>query len=192
MLGVFAETYPLLILARVIQAAGTSSVSALGMQMITRYFPVEEKAKAMSIYASASTLGFGLGPLVGGLLTEYLGWSFLFMVSVLGALMIRFIEKMYLLKCRVGHYLISRVLIVKYSSSKRAAFCINRQSVFSCRGCSFALFLIHINRVKEPFIAPSLLKQPIYVLSLAIGFAVFLSILPFYLLLHCFLLMFTI
>lgn len=173
-LGVFAETYPLLILARVIQAAGTSSVSALGMQMITRYFPVEEKAKAMSIYASASTLGFGLGPLVGGLLTEYLGWSFLFMVSVLGALMIPVYRKNVPSEVPGGSLFDIPGFLLLSTAAVSALLFVSTGSLFFLAGVvAFALFLIHINRVKKPFIAPSLLKQPIYVLSLAIGFAVF-------------------
>lgn len=173
-LGMFAETYPMLILARVIQAAGTSSVSALGMQMITRYFPINEKAKAMSIYASASTLGFGLGPLVGGLLTEYFGWSFLFMVSVLGALMIPIYRKNVPSEVPGGSLFDIPGFLLLSTAAVSALLFVSTGSLFFLGGAAvFVLFLIHINRVKDPFIAPSLLKQKIYMLSLTIGFSVF-------------------
>jgi MFS family permease len=45
-------------------------------------YPGKQRAGAIGIWATASGLGFGLGPLAGGLLIESFGWSSIFWVNV--------------------------------------------------------------------------------------------------------------
>ncbi len=45
-------------------------------------FPPHERGKAYGINAAAVYVGLSLGPLYGGLLTEYLGWRAIFLVTI--------------------------------------------------------------------------------------------------------------
>lgn len=84
----------ILIFFRVVQAIGSAMIFSTGMAIITAVFPANERGKAMGIAVGAVYLGLSLGPFVGGLLTQYLGWqSNFFFVVPLGLLAIYFVLK---------------------------------------------------------------------------------------------------
>jgi MFS transporter, DHA2 family, metal-tetracycline-proton antiporter len=173
-MGVLVESYYLLIVARLIQAAGTSSISALGMIAITRYIPENRKGAAMGKVAAASTLGFGLGPLVGGLLTEYLGWRFLFVVSLISVLMIP-VYRMNVPEDKrpKEHFDIVGLLYLCIGAVALLLF-ITTENIIFLLGIGFLfIFWRHIRNVKNPFIAPSLLTSKKYLAIITIGFLMF-------------------
>ncbi|GAA3313597.1 hypothetical protein GCM10020331_004100 [Ectobacillus funiculus] len=43
----------------------------------------QDEEKAMSLISSAASLGFGLGPVIGGTIIQALGWHYLFVVTAL-------------------------------------------------------------------------------------------------------------
>ncbi|MGD7044592.1 MFS transporter [Jeotgalibacillus proteolyticus] len=81
-LGFFADTFPWLLAARVGQAAGAAAIPGLSMVFAGRFVPIHRRGRAMAMIASASSLGFGLGPVVGGTITDFLNWNYLFIVTV--------------------------------------------------------------------------------------------------------------
>lgn len=81
MVGVFAHNFYLLMAARLLQAAGAACAPGVSAVFAARYIPIERRGKSMSMISSAASLGFGLGPVIGGAVTETLGWNFLFAVS---------------------------------------------------------------------------------------------------------------
>jgi EmrB/QacA subfamily drug resistance transporter len=52
------------------------------LSIIAATFPPRERGKAIGIWAGVSALALAIGPLVGGLLTEHIGWSSIFYVNV--------------------------------------------------------------------------------------------------------------
>jgi MFS family permease len=50
--------------------------------IVTNTFPVAERGKAMGIYAGISMIFLSLGPLVGGLFTEYASWRWVFWIKL--------------------------------------------------------------------------------------------------------------
>ena len=72
----------LLLAGRIVQGAGAAALSPAAMSLLLLTFPGQERAKAMSIWGAASTLGGATGVLVGGLLAGSLGWSSVFLVTV--------------------------------------------------------------------------------------------------------------
>ncbi len=75
-----------LIGSRVVQGAGGAVMSALTLSILTETFPRETRAGAIGTWAAVAGLGFGAGPVVGGLLLGVFGWSSIFWVNVpLGA-----------------------------------------------------------------------------------------------------------
>ncbi|MFB6366659.1 MFS transporter [Paenibacillus elgii] len=74
--------------AQLLQAIGAASAPGLGVVLVTRHIPTERRGKSMSVIISAASLGFGLGPIVGGAMTQYFSWNSLFVVTALAMLTI--------------------------------------------------------------------------------------------------------
>jgi len=53
-----------------------------GIAIITSVFPSGERGKAIGIYITAVYFGLSIGPFLGGVLTQYLGWRSIFFVNV--------------------------------------------------------------------------------------------------------------
>jgi len=82
-----AGSVQLLIIYRILQAAGSGMIFGTGMAILTSVFPAAERGKAFGLAVSAVYIGLSLGPSLGGLMTEYFGWrSIFFLVMVLGLL----------------------------------------------------------------------------------------------------------
>jgi DHA2 family methylenomycin A resistance protein-like MFS transporter len=71
-----------LIGARVIQGVGGAVMSALTLSILTETYPPETRAGAIGTWAAIAGLGFGAGPVVGGILLGFFGWSSIFWVNV--------------------------------------------------------------------------------------------------------------
>ncbi|HTN69821.1 MAG TPA: MFS transporter [Methylomirabilota bacterium] len=64
-----------LIFFRALQAAGSALIMANNFALVTTLFPPEERGRAMGISGgTVSALGYTLGPVLGGLLTQAFGW----------------------------------------------------------------------------------------------------------------------
>src|ERR687897_2853479 len=77
-----AETEQFLIGARVVQGAGAALMSPATLSIIAATFPPRQRGMAIGIWAGVSALALAIGPLVGGLLTEHISWSWIFFVNV--------------------------------------------------------------------------------------------------------------
>lgn len=71
-----------LILARVFQGFGASLMTPQTMAVITRTFPPTQRGKAMSLWGSTAGLALLVGPVLGGVLVDTLGWAWIFIVNV--------------------------------------------------------------------------------------------------------------
>src|SRR5215470_17194573 len=71
-----------LITARVIQGVGAAMMNPATLSIIAATFAPRERGTAIGIWAGVSALALAIGPLVGGLLTEHLSWSWIFFVNV--------------------------------------------------------------------------------------------------------------
>src|SRR5437588_4165656 len=85
-----------LIIARLFQGVGGAFIFAVNTAMITSVFPTSERGRALGLNAVVVALGVSTGPTIGGLITQYLTWRWIFYVNVpIGALV--FIMSMRLL-----------------------------------------------------------------------------------------------
>jgi len=71
-----------LVAFRVLQGAGGGMLAPVGMAMLFRVFPPEERIRASSILTVPTTLAPALGPVLGGLLVTDLSWRWVFYVNV--------------------------------------------------------------------------------------------------------------
>jgi EmrB/QacA subfamily drug resistance transporter len=71
-----------LVAFRVLQGAGGGMLAPVGMAMLFRVFPPEERIRASAILTGPTTLAPALGPVIGGLLVTELSWRWVFYVNV--------------------------------------------------------------------------------------------------------------
>ncbi|WP_081684064.1 DHA2 family efflux MFS transporter permease subunit [Granulicoccus phenolivorans] len=71
-----------LIIARIAQGLGASAMSPQPMTLITRLFPPERRGAAMGVWGSVAGVAVLVGPLLGGVLTDIAGWSWIFFINV--------------------------------------------------------------------------------------------------------------
>jgi len=71
-----------LITFRVLQGVAGAMIFATGVAMLTSVFPVGERGRVLGLNVAAVYLGLSLGPPLGGLLTQSLGWRSLFLLNV--------------------------------------------------------------------------------------------------------------
>ena len=69
-------------LFRVLQGVGGGMLAPVGMAMLFRAFPPEERVRASAILTVPTTLAPALGPVLGGLLVDDLSWRWVFYVNV--------------------------------------------------------------------------------------------------------------
>lgn len=82
---------PLLLAARVLQGGGAAMLMPASLAIIADSFPQRGRGTAIGIWAGVSAGGLAIGPLLGALLTESLGWSAIFLINVpVGALGLAF------------------------------------------------------------------------------------------------------
>src|SRR5437660_3111580 len=82
-----APSLAILIIARLFQGVGGAFIFAVNTAMITSVFPASERGRALGLNAVVVALGVSAGPTIGGLITQYLSWRWIFYVNVpIGAL----------------------------------------------------------------------------------------------------------
>ena len=77
-----ATSSEMLIGARVLQGAGAALMNPATLSIIAATFPPRQRGTAIGIWAGTSALALAIGPLVGGLITQHLEWSWIFFVNV--------------------------------------------------------------------------------------------------------------
>lgn len=68
--------------ARVGQGVAAALLSATSTALVTEAFPSQERGKALGLNVTAVYVGLSLGPVLGGLLTQYVGWRSIFYVNL--------------------------------------------------------------------------------------------------------------
>ena len=71
-----------LIGARIVQGVGSALINPATLSIITATFPPRQRGTAIGIWVGVSAMALAIGPLVGGLLTEHINWSWIFFVNV--------------------------------------------------------------------------------------------------------------
>ena len=74
----FAPNMTSLIVIRIVQGVGAAMTQGTSMAMIVASFPPKERGKALGLQMSMVGAGGVVGPAIGGLLVEVLGWQWVF------------------------------------------------------------------------------------------------------------------
>ena len=89
LLSGLANSATMLIAWRVLQGIGGAMLAGTAVALLTTVYPANERGKVLGIIVAAAYLGLSLGPVLGGVLTQHLGWrSIFFLGAFLGLLVI--------------------------------------------------------------------------------------------------------
>lgn len=78
LLIVFSHSIKALIILRVFQGLSSAMIFGTSLAIITSVFEPGVRGRAMGINITATYLGLSCGPVIGGILTQYLGWRSIF------------------------------------------------------------------------------------------------------------------
>lgn len=73
---------PVMIAARAVQGIGASMIAAAAPLIITRFLPGSKCGLGMGVIATTGGIALTFGPPLGGLLTEYLSWHWIFLINI--------------------------------------------------------------------------------------------------------------
>ena len=72
----------MLIAARAVQGLGAAMMTPQTMAVITRIFPPDRRGAAMGLWGATAGMAVLVGPILGGVLVDGLGWEWIFFVNV--------------------------------------------------------------------------------------------------------------
>jgi EmrB/QacA subfamily drug resistance transporter len=83
LLAGLAQTDTMLIIIRAVQGAGAAVLAPASLSIVADTFPEgAERNKALGIYGALAGSGAAVGVLLGGVLTSYAGWEWIFFINV--------------------------------------------------------------------------------------------------------------
>lgn len=82
LLSALAPSLTIMIVARAIQGLGASMIAAAAPLLITRFLPEGKRGLGMGVIATTGGIALTFGPPLGGLLTAYLSWHWIFLINV--------------------------------------------------------------------------------------------------------------
>lgn len=77
-----SASLPMLILARLIQGLGAAMIIACAPIICVKFMPSHILGLSFGVLTAATSVGFAVGPAVGGFLTHYLSWHWIFFINI--------------------------------------------------------------------------------------------------------------
>ena len=75
-IGVFANSFEVLIFSRIIMAIGSGMGQSVGGAIVSSLFPESERGKSLGMMSTSVGLGQMFGPVLGGILVYNFGWVY--------------------------------------------------------------------------------------------------------------------
>jgi len=82
LLCALSPSAPSLIAFRIFQGIAGGMIFVTGLAIITSVYPAYERGRALGINIATVYIALALGPVLGGIMTQYLGWRSLFLVMI--------------------------------------------------------------------------------------------------------------
>jgi DHA2 family multidrug resistance protein len=175
-----ADSLSVEVLARVLQGMSGAFLIPLSQAIVLDTYPPEQHGKAMAIWNCGAVMGTMLGPTVGGYLTEYLSWRYIFYVNVpfgllalLGVLAFvpetprdreRRLDWFGFLTLALG---IGTLQMMLDRGQRLDWFASGEIILLACLGVlGLYLFAVHSVTARDPFLSPRLIASRKFFLSL--------------------------
>ena len=194
------SSFPVLLLARAIQAAGASGTMANSQGIITQVFPANERGKALGFSGTAVALGALVGPGLGGIIVGAARWEYIFLINVpIGVISLFFADRL-LPKRRkttnekmdgAGAALFMLAIVPLFASLSQGLHMGFTNPIiitgFVVSIISFVAFILLERKKDNPLLQLEIFENKLFSLSIFCGFITFVAMfcnnimLPFYL-----------
>jgi len=84
-----------LIFLRVLQGIGAAMINSTGIAIVTSLYPAKDRGRAMGIVIGCVYVGLSVGPLLGGMQTDWAGWRAVFYLCLIPGILA------WILACRI-------------------------------------------------------------------------------------------
>ena len=81
-LAAFSNSVVMLIICRAVSGIGGAMVFGNSQALITSIFPAKDRGRALGISIAMLYIGMSIGPFLGGIMTEHLGWRSIFLTNI--------------------------------------------------------------------------------------------------------------
>src|ERR671914_270945 len=82
LLSGLAESGGMLIASRAAQGVGAALLTPAALSIVTSYYSGAQRAKALGAWSAIGSAGAAVGVVLGGVLTTWLSWEWIFLVNV--------------------------------------------------------------------------------------------------------------
>ena len=173
-LGGISLSPSMLIGGRILQGVGGALLNPTTGALILQTFPVGMRARAIGINTGISSLFLILGPVLGGLITQYLNWRGIFWINIpivfFAALMAKKLLKKEEKKKETFHFMgatplaisIVGIVVAFMQGSEWGWGSPFTLFFFALFPLFFFLFVVASSRTKHPIIDFSLFKYPLF------------------------------
>lgn len=171
-IGAFASEYWMIVLGRILQAAGAAVLPATAMIIPIRYFAPEKRGRALGTSAIGLALGGALGPVVAGMISSFGSWRWLFLFSLISLITLPFFRK-YLDddQGEAGHIdFLGGGLLAGTVTFFLLAITQSQWLLFAIGAILFILFVFRIRKASHPFIQPTIFANKNFSIGLFIAF----------------------
>ncbi|RIX46219.1 MAG: DHA2 family efflux MFS transporter permease subunit [Rhodocyclales bacterium GT-UBC] len=190
--GSLAGSFPLVVLARVLQGAASGVLQPMGALAVMRLFPGPGQGKASGILGFGIVLAPAVAPSLGGLLLDHFGWQAIFLIN-LPACLLALVAGLYLLPLPreasrhafdwlgVGLLAVGTLSLVESLASLRHSGPLAPWTLcqLALAISAFAGFVRHARRARHPIISLGLFRHRAFTMgtlvSLAYGFGLYAS-----------------
>ncbi|MBX3721274.1 MAG: MFS transporter [Turneriella sp.] len=164
--GFFINDFFLMIAVRVLQASGAGAIPGLALVFVSRYIPLERRGRAMAKVMAAVGLGLGLGPVIGGVIVEYLGWHFLFLLTAASLLLIPAFARLIPVEVsKQGSFDATGASLSAIGITALLLALTQKSLIATAVGCTAVLlFALRIRSAAQPFVLPALFSNSRYLL----------------------------
>ncbi|WP_208599014.1 MFS transporter [Desulfonatronum thioautotrophicum] len=189
-----------LIFFRAVQGIGAAMSQALGIAIVTEIAPPGRRGRAIGLIGATVAMGLALGPSLGGVIIEYIGWRWIFWINVPVGILAQLIIARYMpaLPPRRGGQrfdipgaVLAAVTLAAYSMGMTMGQKVGFAAPLSLALLGTALLglagFIHVERRSpDPMIDLKLFANPLFSINLIMSVLVFISlsagfIMPFFL-----------
>ncbi|MBB6671531.1 MFS transporter [Cohnella nanjingensis] len=174
-LGFASQNYPMMLAARFVQSAGASSIPALVMIIPIRLYAPERRGRVLGVIASAIAFASGVGPIVGGFVSDWLDWRYLFLISVGTLATLPFLRRWLPAEdVRPGRFdFVGAALLAGAMATAMLGITRWNGWLLLTGLVLLALFIVRIRMAAHPFVQPAVFRSGGFRAGLASGFLTF-------------------
>ncbi len=185
-----APTLEVLNVARGVQGVGAAIANVTSLALVSAAFPdPKQKARAIGIWTAIASVGTAVGPTLGGLLVEQLGWRSIFLVNVPVGLLVIWLTLRYVAESRderprtfdiVGQLLfavtVGAFAYAVIEGPQHGWTSAPILALFATAAVGLALFVRYEHRSADPMMDLNLFRDSAYALAIVTICIVFFSV----------------